>query len=387
MTVQLIGRPELLRDLNYHAVVELLATQGPKSRAEIAGSLNLSRPSVSRLVEGLLKVGVVEEGARVASKVGRRQTLLDINPEAAVVAGVSVRSHWIRLLLTDLKGQRRSQRQETTKRDSPRSLVQQIARLLTDVRTSSKTRTPLAAVSVGISGVWDDEDLRVHSVPNLPFLEGVDLLALLKAELGDTVLLGAVQLDNDVNYTAIGEFAYGAAQGYKNIFYLNFGSGIGGGAVVEGRLHRGFQGFVGEVGYLPVYHDGRYQPLEHLISHQALEHRAKALGVGDEAFHLLEHARSGHEGALDVVDEVCDHLAVVLCSVITTLNPEMIVIGGSMGRYSDLLIPRLECRLQAFLPVIPTMVRTGLGRDAALRGAVALALELARDCLIRKKLS
>ena len=385
MQEQLVGRPQLLRDLNYRAVLEAIALNGPLSRVEVARHLNLSQPSVSRVADALIQADLLMEGKRIASKAGRKQVLLDLNPEAALVAGLSIRSQFVRLLLADLKGGIIDQKQVRRETRSAELLVQQIKELLDEV--CDTLTAPLTAICVGISGVWDISTRTIHSAPHLNYLEGVDLHHFLKQALGDALLPDSIAVDNDVNYAALGEYTYGAAQGFQSFFYLNLGSGIGGGTVVHGQLHTGFQGFAGEIGFLPIYHQGRYQTLEALVSRSALDGYAQDLQIAPDTKGLFECANDGHPKALEVVDTIGQYIALALCSITTVLNPELIVIGGAIGRYSDVLIPAIEKQLSAYLPTRPKLVGTALGGDASLRGAVARSLELARTGLITQELS
>jgi predicted NBD/HSP70 family sugar kinase len=383
--MQPVGRPELMRNMNYRAVVEFLATNGPRSRAEIADQLQLSRPSVSRVVEVLLKVGLVEEGRRIATKMGRPRILLNINPTAGVVAGVSIRPKRVGVQLADLNRSMLQQAEVTPQRNAD-ELADQVADLIRDIHQVTVVPAPLAAVVIGISGVWDEERRLVHSAPNLPALEGVDFLAKLKRRLSRAVLLNMVQLDNDVNYAALGEMFDGAARGQDSFFYLNLGSGVGGGLVVGGSLYRGSQGFAGEVGYLLIERNCRDYRLEELLSRHVLASRAAALGLEDDAGALFNHALRGHSGAEAVTDQFCRDLGVALCSIVATFNPSLIVIGGSVGRHLNPLLPRIKDFLKAKLPTLPEVELSQLGADASLRGAVARGVELARDCLIRKEI-
>ena len=380
MQRQLVGRPQLLRDLNYRAVLETIALKGPLSRVEVAKHLSLSQPSVSRVADALIQADLIQEGGRIASKAGRKQILLDLNPEAAVVGGLSIRSKFLRLMLTNLKGEILVQEQVQRETQSAVRLVRQVKKLLNEKCKS--LGSPLAAICVGVSGAWDRTSRVVHSAPNLAYLEDVDFHNLLAQELEDTLSNDTILVDNDVNYAALGEYTYGAAQAFDSFFYLNLGSGIGGGAVVNGKLHVGFQGFAGEISFLPIYHNGRYHPLEDLVSRFAIDQYAQESKIASDTRALFELARAAHPQALEIVERVCHYITLALCSISTVLNPELIVIGGSIGRYSDVLIPLLEDELASYLPKVPQLVGTALGGNASLRGAIARSLEVARASLI-----
>jgi predicted NBD/HSP70 family sugar kinase len=250
-------------------------------------------------------------------------------------------------------------------------------------RTQTKTTNKrLAAITIGVTGAWDAQKSQLHASPNLPFLEGQNLLELAYQGFSQDLDLASVEIDNEVNYAALGEQTHGAAKAYDSFFYLNLGSGIGGAAVVNRQLHRGEHGFAGELGFLPIWNGNHYQSLEELSSRNTLTTQASLHGLGSDAMDLLEAARLGNPIALDLTKQLAQYLALGVCSIITTLNPNIIVIGGSIGRYSDILIPLIT----AFLPesLIPHchLLGTALKGDAALLGAVAKALELARSSLI-----
>lgn len=372
-----------MRDLNHRAVLEYLAEHGPRSRVEIATDLSLSRPSVSRLVESLLGAGLVAEGRRVSSKAGRRRTLLGIRPEAAYVVGISLRPNRVRVRLADLLGRTRSNLVEATAAGGVTDLTAQLADMVArGVAASGDAEVPLGAVVVGITGAWDHRTRRVHAAPNLPVLEGVDFLAALEEVFAHQLVGGAPELDNEVNLAALGELSHGAARGTSSFFYLNLGSGIGGASVVNGVVHRGVQGFAGEVGYLPAPSAAGTVPLEARASRTALAATARALGVGDDASDLFDAAASGHEGAREAVRAFGADLTVAVCSVIATLDPELLVLGGSVGRFSDAIIPAIRDAMPATWPVDCMLTGTALQGDAAVVGAVSRALEVAREALI-----
>lgn len=387
MQEHLIGRHSLLRSLNYRAVFERMATHGPLSRAAVAHELDLSRASVSRLVDGLLSVNLIAEGDRIASRAGRRQILLDVNPQAAVIAGLSIRSQVIRLLLSDLKGTLLMRAEVDRRNDTPEALVEQVRDLILTSRKEIAPDLPIGAVVAGVSGAWNDIEGRVYAAPHLSIFEGANVLALLQQALALDVIGGTITLDNDINYAALGERAYGAARGVNDFFYLSLGSGVGGAAVVDRQLHRGVLGFAGEVGFLPICVDGALQSLESLISYQALARYAEEEGFSKPEsgfFAQLEHWDPAAEA---IAERVSGYLAIALASIVTILNPQLIVLGGGIGRHGNYWIESIRRRMSDLLPFTPEIVSTALGRDASLRGAVAHGLTLARQALISERLS
>lgn len=380
----LVGRQRLIRDLNLRAVYERLAVAGPSARADLARELSLSATSVGRLVDDLMQAGLVVEGERVPVGVGRPQTLLHARPDAAVVAGLSIRSRSLRLHLADLDGttlhKTRIERTDST----PKALATQVAETVQTAASRYASGIPIAAVVIGVSGVWDESRRRIYAAPNLSILEDVDAHALFSRALGEAVLAGSILIENDINLAAIGEHAHGAAFDVSDFFYLSLGSGVGGAAVVGGTVQRGASGFAGELGYLPVHVDGGVTNLESVVSRAALERFARSVGVpfGDgDVFAVLDE---GGAEASQVADRVGAVLGQALASVVTTLDPRRIVLGGGVGKHSDAWTARIRGHLGTLVPVVPEIVATALGREASLLGAVAQARATARTVLVTR---
>lgn len=382
------ARQGLVRTLNVRTVYERLATQGPTSRAGLARELALSPAAVGRLVDDLLRAGLVEEGERIASGVGRPQTLVRARAEAAVVAGVSVRSRLLRVHLADLDGRLVAKRTVDRTDASAAALVRQVADLVDELRREGLEEAPLASVAVGISGVWNDVERRVYAAPNLKVLEGVDVLGALEDAMADVLVGDALLLENDINFAAAGEHEAGAARGVDDFFYLSLGSGVGGAPVIGGVARRGADGFAGEIGYLPVHLDGRTDRLEAFVARAPLARFAREAGVEIDAEDDVPTAlRSESPATARVADRVGEVLGQALVSVVTVLNPRLIVLGGGLGRVGSSWTSRIHDHLARHVPVPPDVVSTELGREASLLGAVARARALARDVLVSRRIA
>ena len=380
-TLTLGARPGLVREVNLKAVLDRLATDGPMSRADLARDLGLSPTSVGRLVEELLRLGLAVEGDRVVTGVGRPQTLLHLRAEAASVAGVSIRSRWVRVRLADLDGRILAAANEERHDGGAEGLAQQVDALVARMRTAVAPAHPLAALVIGISGAWDEARRRVFAAPNLALLQGVDALAVFRTAIADQLGGGAIALDNDVNLAAIGERAFGAARGFDDVFYLSVGSGVGGAAIVGGTVQRGASGFAGEVGYLPVTVDGREARLEDVLGRAPLEAFARELGIRTDVDVLawLERDEPEHQ---QLTEHVARVLAQALVAVVTTLDPRLVVLGGSVGRYGRAWTERTRELLAQRVPVVPAIASTQLGREAPLLGAIENARALGRVALV-----
>jgi predicted NBD/HSP70 family sugar kinase len=378
------ARTRPVRTANVQAVVERLALEGPASRTDLARSTGLSATSVGRLVDDLLRSGLVAEGGRVTSGVGRPQTLVHLRGDAASVAGVSIRSRSVRVRLADLDGTVLAAARVDRVDDSPEALGRQVAAVVADLRDRIAATGPLTAVAIGVSGVWDGARRRVFAAPNLAVLEEVDAHALFEDALADVVASRAITLDNDVNLAAIGEQVHGAARGCDGFFYLSLGSGVGGAMVVDGTVHRGASGFAGEVGALPVVWEGRIVRLEDLLGRRALEAHTRQLGLAPTRDEVLAWLERDGAKTRALAEHVAGILGQALAAVVATLDPRLIVLGGSVGGFARSFTDRVRDRLAAFVPVVPEVVSTQVGHQAPLLGAVVQARATARTVLVQR---
>jgi len=147
------------------------------------------------------------------------------------------------------------------------------------------------------------------------------------------------------------------------------------------------------VAYVPITGDGSDPAarargmLEEAASADAVVRTAKALGMRGAltAKQVFSAARAGHPVAMATVESEADRLALVVGTVAAVLDPEFIVLGGGVGANVDLLRGRLEERLARLTPLQPRVAEGELGKDAIVLGAIATALDTARDIVFEQR--
>lgn len=254
---------------------------------------------------------------------------------------------------------------------------------------------PSRPVGVGVAGQVDPQGTVVFG-PHLGW-RGVRLGALLERSLHRPV-----QVINDVQAATYGEWRFGAGRGVDNLLALYVGTGVGGGLVVDGRLHRGASGCAGEVGHLSVERNGRRCHCRNLgcldayVGGWAIAERAKAAvarepGRGAKLLALAGSARAitartveegyrqGDPFAREFVRETTGYLADGLVSIVNSLNPAMVVLGGGVLDGFRSLVPSLRRQVRARALTAATarlrIVPAALGPEGGLIGAAAFASE------------
>lgn len=252
--------------------------------------------------------------------------------------------------------------------------------------------TDVAAVGVSYGGPLDYPAGRTVTCHHLPGWEDVPLRELVARRAGRPAVV-----DNDANAAALGEAVFGAARGCAHVLHLNVGTGIGGGVVIGGRLHRGADSMAGEVGHTLVAPDGplctcgRRGCLEAVAAGPAIVRAAQeALRSGEPSClaalpveeitgrHVAEAA--GQDAlAARVMQQAGKWIGLAIAAAVNLLNPHMVVIGGGVAGAGEALFAPLRAAVSSH--AVPEATRRlrivpgALGPWDALLGAAALALQ------------
>jgi glucokinase len=386
-------RPAGMRHFNARELFRLLRANSPCSRADLVRLSGLSAPTVSATVEHLEKRGLITTLGLGASAGGRPPGLLSLNPECAYVAGLEITSSDVRVALVNLEGSRVGNwTSRLPSKSTPAKIVEALNHGVDKLLTHhSIPRKKLYAVCAAAPGITDLRAGIVVSAPHLEKWEDIPLKQLLE----ETFRVPAI-IENDVNLSALGERMEGAARGQDDFVFLWVDKGVGAGIFVDGKLHRGAIGSAGEIGYmrvpgtpaatLSIHHTGS---LEDALGQKGLEEAWRQMhpvnGKGKEktvtAQEILSLASAGHPEAVQIRDTIAAILSDVIINISVLLDPSMIVLGGEIGR-SPALFGTVLKRVQQNDIARFMLVASHLGKDAALTGAVKLALETAESGLL-----
>ncbi|HET7017776.1 MAG TPA: ROK family protein [Streptosporangiaceae bacterium] len=381
--------PQLMRALNQRTVYDGLQRLGSASRAELARRTGLSKPTISLAVADLERAGMVRPaGQKAPAGAGRTSLLYEPDPTAGYVLGLDIGRRWIRSAIADLSGQLLGRADLPQNAATSTGLLELARQASTRAQASAGiSADQIAAAFLGGPGVPDRPSRRHRYAPNVPGWSEPGVLDQL-AEVLDCPL----ETDNDVACATIAEAAQGAAVGESNFVYLWIGSGIGLGIWIDGRLYRG-QGSAGEVGFIPLAaatgtDNSQLSPIElaeglveRAISADGILRAAQAVGLreGHTAKDVFALAAAGNRLALEVVQLEGKRIAHVVAAVVAVLDPGLLVLGGAIGRSADQLTGPLGSELARLTPLRPRIVGAQLGDDAVLLGAVAAALDAARQ--------
>lgn len=321
----------LLRDFNVSLLIELVRRSGSVSRAELARQSQLSAPTVSAIVDHLLKRGIVVEMTTAPSSGGRPPVLLSVDPKAGYVVGIKLRGDGLTTVVCDLNAQIvASQEYYVPLVGDPVAAIaaieQETRRVLRDAAVPP---SKVLGVGIGLSGIIETSR-GVCRFSHLLQWHDVELAEPLRRRMGLPVWV-----ENDVNTLAVAEKWAGDAHTARDFVTLSVGRGIGLGIVVDRSLYRGAHGASGEFGHMivepggPKCECGRFGCLEAMVGEGALRRR-----VGERKGHdisrdeLLTLVELGDSAALEVIDSAGRKLGLAVANVVTLLNPELLIICG-----------------------------------------------------------
>ena len=236
-----------------------------------------------------------------------------------------------------------------------------------------------AALGIGIPSRLDRHTGRAVGSVNLP-LADVDVAGLLRSRFGLPV-----GVENDGNAAALAEWRLGAGRGAQDLVMLTFGTGVGGGLVLDGRLYRGWA----ELGHIVVVAGGPpcegncsgHGHLEAVASGRAADRIAReTLGNGARAQDLIDAARGGDARATGALAELGSLLGAGIGSLVNVFDPDVVVVGGGFGASAGELVlasAREAARAEALAPAAERVriVSAELGAGAGLIGAGLVAFE------------
>ena len=309
-----------------------------------------------------------------------------------------------RVALIDREGNiARRQAAPTLERQGRDAVMQRLAHALKQAAASVDTAL-IAGVGLSVASPIDPASGEMYNPPNL---SGEEWHLYSPVPYLEEALSLPVWAANDATLGAMGEYAFGAGKGCRNMIYMTVSTGIGGGIVIDGKLYTGASGFAGEIGHITIDRNGTTDGcncgnvgcLEALASGTALARAARERLAAGEQSALTELARgdianvdarmvadAAHAGdalALDLMRDMGDCIGAGVVSLMNIFDPDLIVIGGGVSRSLDLLLPairnQISRRAMAHLRHRMPVVQSQLGDDVGLLGAAALAFANAPD--------
>lgn len=388
---------ENVKNLNKHAIIDLIRfTPNGISRVELSRQLNLTRAAITSIIDDLQEMGIVNEiDGQVPT--GRKPIVLEINPNRGYVVGVDIGATHATILLANFAAHViKDIEWQLNINDGPQVVLEQINQNIKALLKECDLQTQdLKAICIGVPG---PVVLHRGMVSEPPIMPGWDKFPIENYLQSHWKVPAAVA--NDAELGALGEWAYGAGRGERNLAYIKVGRGIGAGLLLDGQIYRGADGSAGEIGHFtieengPVCSCGNRGCLEALaggeaVARQAIEavkagKRTELSGIqpveGIQSRDVIAAACNGDLLSQQILSDAGAHLGTAIASLVNLFNPSMIIIGGGVSQIGDLLLEPIRRTVQRrSLKMASKRLRITtalLGRRSSGMGAVVQALSL-----------
>ncbi|MFF8907980.1 ROK family transcriptional regulator [Streptomyces olivaceoviridis] len=400
--------PADLRRANAKEVLRVLRDSGPLRISDISDRTGISRPTVTQLVASLEADALVEyvddrtagtEGPRL----GRPARLVRFRAETGYVLGAEVGPSRLLLVVMDMAGT------IVTVREARPASARGMDDLVTELQSETEALLAAAEIEhgmvrrlvVGVPGLVDHRNRTLAQGSRLVQWNSDSHCTRLRERFGFPVFF-----ENDVNLAVIGESRRGAARGLGTVAYVHWGTRVGAGILVSGRLHTGASSAAGEIGHMVLdsphpsraRHSSDQGTFEQAVGAAAIAalgraaarrpdgQALRALAGGDaasvRATTVFAAAQAGDPVARAIADDFITRFAVGLAPLILVLDPDIVVLGGGVVQGGTWVLDVLRQKLVSRTLLPPPLALSSLHNQAAAVGGACMALEAIESDLL-----
>ncbi len=323
-------------------LLSLIAAGRARSRAELVDVSGLSRATVTQRLAVLLGSGLVEEAEETLRSGGRPAKLLRLNPTFAVALAADIGEQRSHVALTTLDGSVIDALTEDLdiRRGPEPALDFLLASFETLLARAGRHRREVLGIGLSLPAPVDYARGRVVGPSVMTGWDDFDIRGWFAARFEAPVFA-----ENDVNLLMLADYKR-ARRSSQNLFYVKIGTGIGSGIVADGRMYRGAQGAAGDIGHIqftrqpaPLCRCGKIGCVEARAAGWAIARDLRAEGIPAEtARDVVALVRAGEPQAIHLVRQSGRVLGEVLANVVSILNPQSIVIGGTLADVEEYLL-------------------------------------------------
>ena len=332
---------------------------------DLSKELNLSVPTVTKLIKELCEDGILNDHGKSDSKGGRRPSTYGLNPNSGYFLGMDIKNGYVNVGLSNINGEIVKQEFDISIDgfDQSKETLDKVCGVVTDfLNSTSISKEKIYNGCMNISGRVNPYTGYSRSWFN--FAEE-PLTDILTEKLGMPVCI-----DNDTRVMAYGEYLQGVVKGEKNILYVNLSWGLGLGIIVNGEIYGGKSGFAGEFGHVNVFgneilcHCGKKGCLETEVSgsalHRMLQERIQAgqssiiteevlkLPPHQALAEIIEAVNAEDLLCLELLDEIGQKLGRQIAGLINIFNPELVILGGILATTGDNILQPVRSAVRKY---------------------------------------
>jgi len=345
-------------------IISYFLNNGKTTISELAKELDLSVPTVTKLINGMSEDGLISDYGKIPTPEGRHPNYYGMNPTSAYFMGIEMTHQYLNMALMDFNGD-----VVKTKFGIPytyENKLESLDELCTKIEEfineeTHEIRENIFNINLNISGRVNPES--GYSYSSFYFSEE-PISSILSRKLNR-----GVGIDNDTRGMAYGEYMKGMVKGQKNVLFINYSWGLGIGIIIDGKPYYGKSGFSGEFGHFPAFeneiicHCGKKGCLETEASGRAIYREVLERIKNGETSILSDQVKdiknlklsdiikaTNQEDTLciEVVEEVSAKLGRYIAGLINIFNPELVIIGGQMAETDGFVLMPIRSAIRKY---------------------------------------
>ena len=328
-------------------IISYFLNNGKNSISELSKELDLSVPTVTKLINNMSEDGLISDYGKIQTPEGRHPNVYGLNPTSAYFVGIDMTRHHLSIALMDFNGDmvKTKYRIRYKYENTPESLDELCSKIEEFINEiSPEIRENIFNITLNISGRVNPES--GYSYSSFYFSEE-PISSILSKRLNRNV-----GIDNDTRAMTYGEYMKGGVEGQKNVIFVNYSWGLGIGIIIDGKPYYGKSGFSGEFGHFPAFDN---EILCHCGKKGCLETEASGLAIyrnvqeriknGETSIltdrvgninnltlsDIIEATNQEDTLCIEIVEEVSAKLGKYIAGLINIFNPELVIIGGQVA--------------------------------------------------------
>ena len=332
-------KPAAIRDTNIKLVMRLLAKR-TRCRSDLAKSAKLSNPALTAIIDELIGMGLIEEGAEVETNLrGRRKVDLMVNRRFAAVVAVDFSSDNIRIVLADFEKEILSSREIADSEIITHEVLAKVMEVLHEVL--SQTDIPVKCICIGVPGKINSQTGKVHmSAYKYRDCRDVNIVELFENEFGIPTVLA-----NDASLQMLAEKQSGGTRKDSALLYIDYG--MGGALWLTGENFEGDRGLAAELGAVPFIYDGEVSIYENICCINAMLSACGYKPDDPVSFgKFLSAYFGGEEKEIAAVDKSARGVSLLIRCILGITGCRDIIISGKVGRLGDSYLQRIDAYMQ-----------------------------------------
>ncbi|OFX88041.1 MAG: hypothetical protein A2W99_11190 [Bacteroidetes bacterium GWF2_33_16] len=368
--------------------------EGQKAISELCDETNNSIPSLTAVLNELTEAGWVQNFGSGESKGGRKPALFGLNPDAGYIMAIEISRDYCRLSIFNMLNQSLGELVEIDKGlDTAADILLLLKKESSKLLKSRKIKNEqIIGYGITIPGLID---IRKGISYSYPQLGSGNLNTMFTRLFGRPAFV-----EHDTKSMVLGESWFGLAQRMSNVLFLNIGSGIGMGIIINGNLYHGHSGFSGEFGHIQMIQGGelcycgKNGCLETVASGTTIVRKAiaeiekgKSSIISNQVNNVMQDiklitiitaAKQGDQFALELLEEASEYIARGISTILHLFNPEAVIIGGEMAEAEDLILNTIRQKLNKYamfqLKKDTQIILSVLHQKSGLLGAIPVVM-------------